>query len=125
MSENIILTTGVYDLIKDQIKRKKFTKEQEEILLEKLKITQQVLRRELPTDVVALERKIHVKDHSTSEEMNFLLVAPKAAKVSKNKFSVLSDVGVATVGYKIGDVIQWPTEKGTKQYEILHVEPNV
>jgi|SRR5690606_18017423 len=125
MSANIILTTGVYDLIKDQIKRKKFTKEQEEILLEKLKITQQVLRRELPTDVVALERKIHVKDHSTSEEMNFLLVGPKAAKVSKNKFSVLSDVGVATVGYKIGDVIQWPTEKGTKQYEILHVEPNV
>ena len=33
MSQNIILTTGTYDLIKDHIRRKKVTPQEEELLL--------------------------------------------------------------------------------------------
>ena len=35
--QEILLTTGVYDLIKDHIRRKKATLEEEEVLLKQLK----------------------------------------------------------------------------------------
>ncbi len=122
MSENVILTTGIYDLIKDHIRRKKVTIEQEEILLAELKKASQVLRKDLPEDIVSVERKIKVKETTSNQEMEFLLVGPKAAKVNKNKYSVLSEVGLATVGYKTGDIVKWPTPNGVKEYEILNVE---
>ena len=51
MSANVILTTGIYDLIKDHVRRKKVTIEQEEILLAELKKASQVLRKDLPEDI--------------------------------------------------------------------------
>ena len=121
MESNIILTTGVYDLIKDHIRRKKVTIEQEEILLNELKKATQVLRRNLPDDIVSVDRKIKFKDNTTEEEIEIMLVGPKAAKVNKNKYSVLSEVGLAIVGYKTGDTIKWPTPNGSKEFKILDV----
>ncbi len=122
MSANIILTTGIYDLIKDHVRRKKVTIEQEEILLAELKKASQVLRKDLPEDIASVDRKIKVKENTLNQEMEFLLVGPKAAKVSKNKYSILSEVGLAIVGYKTGDVVKWPTPNGIKEYEIVSVE---
>lgn len=44
MSEHIIVTTGIYDVIKDQLRRKKVTPEQEIRLANELKTAKQVLR---------------------------------------------------------------------------------
>jgi len=49
-------------------------------------------------------------------------VSPEKAKPKKNRHSILMDEGLATIGYKIGDVIEWPANDGTKKYEILNVE---
>lgn len=122
MSENIILTTGIYDLIKDHLRRRKVTKAQEDILTEELRGAKQVLRKDLPADVVAVNRKVKVVEKTTNEEFEVALVGPKVAKPKKNKYSILSDIGIATVGYKVGDIVKWPTESGEKQYEILEVE---
>ena len=51
---NIILTTGTYDLIKDHLRRKRVSIQEEEILTNELRTAQQVLRRELPADVVCV-----------------------------------------------------------------------
>ena len=45
MTTNIILTTGLYDLIKDHLRRKKVTAEQENILTKELRHAEQILRR--------------------------------------------------------------------------------
>ena len=76
MSENIVLTTGIYDLIKEHLRRRKTKRE-----------------------------------------------ARKAAKqhIKKGKYSILSPIGLAMVGNKIGDVIEWPFEEGAKKLEILSV----
>lgn len=47
MSEHIIVTTGIYDVIKDQLRRKRVTPEQEIRLANELKTAKQVLRRDL------------------------------------------------------------------------------
>lgn len=122
MSQNIILTTGIYDLIKDHLRRKKVTKQEEELLLIELKQASQVLRRDLPKDIVSVNRKVTYKDHKSKEEKTVLFVGPEKSKPSKNKISILSDEGIAMVGYKVGNFIEWPSKKGNLKLEILKVE---
>ncbi|SFI64293.1 regulator of nucleoside diphosphate kinase [Kaistella treverensis] len=122
MSEQIILTTGIYDLIKEHLRRKGTTIEEEEILLNQLRYAKQVRRRELPEDVVTVNRAITVKDIETEEEEKFLFVQTSKEKVKKGKYSILSPIALATVGNKVGDVITWPFKDGDKKIEILNVE---
>lgn len=122
MSENIVLTTGVYDLIKDHLRRKKTTAQEEEILLAQLKSAKQVLRKELPTDVVTINSQVRIKDFANNEERNYQFVQASLEKVKRGKYSILSDIALATVGNKVGDIIDWPFKDGEKKLEILSVE---
>lgn len=122
MSENIILTTGIYDLIKDHIRRKKVTKEEEELLISELKNAKQVLRKDLPADVVTINQRIKLLDHSNKQEVEYHFVAPEKERQKKGKYSILSSTALATVGRKTGDIITWPFNDGEKKIEILTVE---
>ena len=122
MSQNIILTTGVYDLIKDHVRRKKVTLEEEKLLLLELKKASQVLRKDLPEDIVSVNRIVTYKNHSNEEEKTVEFVGPKKSKPAKKKISILSDEGIAMVGYKVGNIIEWPSKKGDLKLEILKVE---
>lgn len=121
MSTHITVTTGIYDAIKDVIRRKKVTKEEESRLIAELKDAQQVLRRDLPADTVTVNRVVKIKDHTENQERVYIFVPSTKAKVKKNKHSILSDMALATVGYKVGDVIEWPFREGNKKIEILDV----
>lgn len=122
MTNNIVLTTGVYDLIKDHLRRKKTTIQEEQILVEQLKSSKQILRRELPSDVVTVNCEVKVRNFSTNEEEKYLFVQTNREKIKKGKYSILSPIGLAIVGNKVGDVITWPFEDGEKKIEILGVE---
>lgn len=122
MSQNIILTTGLYDLIKDHVRRNKVTPKEKELLYFELKKASQVLRRDLPADIVSINRKVTYKDHTSNEEKTVMFVAPNKSKPNKNKVSILSDEGIAMVGYKVGNLIEWPSRKGDLKLEILNVE---
>ncbi len=122
MSQNIILTTGLYDLIKDHVRRKKVTLEEEKLLLVELKKAKQVLRKDLPPDIVSVNRMVTYKDHSNDEHKTVEFVSPDKSKPSKNKISILSDEGIAMVGYKVGNLIAWPSKKRELKLEILNVE---
>ncbi|MFB9055491.1 GreA/GreB family elongation factor [Mariniflexile ostreae] len=122
MSEHVILTTGIYDMIKEHVRRKKVTKQEEELLIAELKSAQQVLRKDLPNDVVTVNRKVTIKDHTANKEEDYFFVSTNKVNNKKRKFSILCDVAVATVGRKVGDVIDWPFKNGEKKIEILNVE---
>lgn len=122
MSQNIILTTGLYDLIKDHVRRKKVTEQEGEILLSQLKDATQVLRRELPEDVVSVNRMVTYKDLVNNTEKTVTFVSPEKSKPSKNKISILSDEGIAMVGVSVGTQVEWPSRKGDLKLEVLKVE---
>lgn len=122
MSEHIIITTGIYDMIKDHVRRKKVTKEEEDRLILELKTAKQVLRRDLPTDIVTVNRRVKIKDHTAQKEQEYLFVSSNRAKIKKGKFSILCDVAVATVGRKVGDIVTWPFKDGERKLKILMVE---
>lgn len=120
--QEILLTTGVYDLIKDHIRRKKTTLEEEEVLLKQLKKAKQVTRKNLPLDVVTVDAKVTIKNTVTNEEEVYTFVGPDRAKRRNNTESILSTMGLALVGCKIGDVINWNFNGEDKQMEIMNVE---
>lgn len=109
-------------MIKDHVRRKKVTPQEEVLLLGELKKASQVLRKDLPQDVVSVNRRVTYMNHSDNEEKTVLFVGPKNSKPSKNKISILSDEGIAMVGYKVGDLVEWPAGKGNLKLEILQVE---
>lgn len=122
MENSIVLTTGIYDLIKDHVRRKKVTVEQESILSNELRNATQLLRKELPSDIVSVDRKVVINDLSLNVKRELFIVGPKKAKIQANRFSVLSDIGLATIGRKKGETVSWPTPTGVKQYEILEID---
>lgn len=122
MSDTIILTTGIYDAIKDHVRRKKVTANEETRLLAELKAAKQVRRRDLPSDIVTVDRKITIKDLNQNREEEYVFVGIAEAKPKKKKYSILSDMALATVGYKVGDIIEWPFKDGERRIEILKVE---
>lgn len=123
MSDKIILTTGIYDAIKEHLRRKKVSINEEIRLTAELRNAKQVRRRALPEDVVTVNRKVTIKDLSQNKEEEYIFVGTDEAKPKKNKHSILSDMALATVGYKVGDVIEWPFRDGERRIEILKVEP--
>lgn len=122
MTQDILLTTGVYDLIKDHIRRKKATLKEEEILLLQLKRAKQVTRKNLPLDVVTVDAKVTIKNLQTDQEEIYTFVAPDKAKRRNNTESILSTIGLALVGCKVGDEVSWNFEEGEKKMQILNVE---
>ncbi|ASE62710.1 GreA/GreB family elongation factor [Chryseobacterium indologenes] len=122
MSEQIIVTTGIYDAIKDTLRRKKVSIPEEKRLAEELRKAKQVLRRDLPKDVVTVERKVTLKDHTLDVEHEYIFVPSTREKLKKNKHSILSEIALAVVGYKVGDIIDWPFKDGNRTIEIMKVE---
>lgn len=122
MNQDIILTTGIYDLIKDLLRRKKVTPFVEDQLVLQLKRAKQIRRRELPDNVVTIDCRVTIKDILTNELQDFTFVAPSKAKRRNNTESIVGDVGLALVGNKTGDQIKWDFGSGEKNFEIIKVE---
>lgn len=83
MTKNIIVTTGIYDVIKDHIRRKKVTQAEEDRLAEELKNAVQVRRKELPEETVTVNRKVTILDHSTNQEKEYIFVPTTRVKLKK------------------------------------------
>jgi regulator of nucleoside diphosphate kinase len=66
----------------------------------------------LPDNVVAMNSTVTFSDLDSAEEKTIQLVFPQDADVSQLKISVLSPVGSALIGLKIGGTIEWPIPLG-------------
>lgn len=122
MLDNIIVTTGIYDLVKDQVRRKKVTQSEEDLLNNELKFAQQVLRKDLPEDRVTVNRKVTIKDHTLNSEDIYFFVDSNKEKRKKSKYSITSNIALAVIGRKTGDSFLWPFKEGERKLEILNVE---
>jgi regulator of nucleoside diphosphate kinase len=122
MSQEIILTTGIYDLIKDLVRRKKVSAAAETLVLAKLKRAKQFTRKNLPQEVISIDTRVTIKNHTSQEEEVHSFVAPDKAKQKNKTQSILTDIGLAVVGNKEGDVIEWPFQDSILKLEIIKVE---
>lgn len=117
----IILSTGIFDLLKDHIRRRKLSKFNEEKLKLELRYAKQVLKKELPEDVVTVNTCVRVRELESGTEFSYTLVAPAKARDKHNTLSILSPIGVAMLGYAKGAKLQWEMADGIKVYQIEEV----
>lgn len=121
MSTSIVLSTGIFDLLKDHIRRRKLSPYNQEKLERELRNARQVLRKDLPADVVTVNTKVRVKELETGEEFTHTIVPPAKARNKHKNISILSPIGVAMVGYSQGAELKWEMPDGLKAYRIEEV----
>jgi len=61
--------------------------------------------REVPSDLVTMNSKVRLKDLDTGQMSIRLLVFPKDAELREENVSILSPLGTALLGYRLGDTV--------------------
>lgn len=117
----IILTTGLYDLLKDHLRTHKLSKYNEEKLTLELRAAQQVLMRDLPSNVVTVNKKVRIKLLRTGEEQVYNFVGTTNAKRKNNTTSILTPIGIATIGHSEGAELDWEMPDGITTIRIEEV----
>lgn len=72
--------------------------------------------RQIPKDIVTMNSRalLYIDD----EEMEISLVFPEEADWRNNKLSVLSPIGTAILGYRVGDTVKWQVPYGVTHIRI-------
>lgn len=120
-TNSIILTTGLYDLLKDYLRTHKLSKYNEEKLSQELRAAQQVLKRQLPPNVVTVNKKVRVKLLNTGDVLEFKFVGTANAKQKHNTTSIMSPIGIATIGHPEGALLNWELPEGVTPMRIEEV----
>ena len=76
---------------------------------------------EIPPDVVTMGSTVRLRDLETGEDETYTLVYPDNADIEEDKLSVLAPVGTALLGYRAGDVVEWPVPAGVSRFRIEEV----
>jgi regulator of nucleoside diphosphate kinase len=77
-----------------------------------------VAPQDIPPYVVTMNTCVHLIDTNTGEEFQYTLVFPSDANSKKGKLSILSDLGVAIIGFSVGDTIEWEFPEGTRNIRV-------
>lgn len=94
-------------------------------LEEELGRSSEVASTEVPNDVVTMNSKLTLKDLTSGKAITCTLVFPQDADASRQQVSVLAPLGMAVLGYRVGDKISWHMPHGEHQLEIetIHYQP--
>ncbi len=74
--------------------------------------------KKVPANVVTMNSKVVLHDLDTSEDETYDLVFPHEADASAGAISVLAPIGTAILGYREGDVVEWPVPSGLRRIRI-------
>ena len=120
----IKLSKGVYHLIKNHLKSdQKLSDFNKNKLVTELKSAQVLPAKSIPKHIVSIDTRVQIRDIDTEEEFTFMVVAPEGAKIKNNRLSVLSPIGLAVIGYPVGEEVHWEMFGGLKRYLIEQVSP--
>lgn len=61
----------------------------------------------IPDDVVTMNSILKVTNLTHSKPMTFQLVYPEEADARNGKVSIFAPMGMALLGYRVGDVVEW------------------
>jgi regulator of nucleoside diphosphate kinase len=78
--------------------------------------------RKVPPDVVTMNSVVRLRDLDSDETGEYELVYPADADVARHRISVLAPIGTAILGYRLGDVIEWPVPAGLRRLRVEGVQ---
>ena len=106
------------DLIEGVRSSPKFNKVNIDLLEKELYRGVLVDPQNIPHDVITMNSKVGITDTESGEKMSYTLVFPSAANISENKLSILAPLGMALIGYRKGDIIEWPVPSGIRKLKV-------
>lgn len=104
--------------------RDAFTKEQRKnavTLRQLLHRAHKVSSLEIPSDYVTMNSIFVIKDNEEMESRILNLVFPEEANSEQDLISILSPIGTAVIGCRVGNVINWTAPGGSKKYVIINM----
>jgi regulator of nucleoside diphosphate kinase len=107
--------SGLIDGVRAAGPQKKAYLAQLEKELERARV---VAPRDIPGDVITMNSTARIRDLESGAETSYTLVFPADARIEENRISVLSAIGTALIGYRVGDVIEWQVPSGKKRLKV-------
>jgi regulator of nucleoside diphosphate kinase len=119
-----ILSEKDFQIIHDLIKNQSAVQQTKEIryLAEELKKAKVVKDKKIAADIVQLNSTVQVEDQSTNKTMDFQIVLPSQANLKENKISILAPIGIALIGFKKDQLVEWQMPAGKRTLKIVKVE---
>jgi regulator of nucleoside diphosphate kinase len=76
---------------------------------------------EVPSDVITLNSRVQLLELDTGETFTCTLVMPGEADIGQFKVSILSPVGLAALGHRVGDSFDGPTPGGLQRLKVTAI----
>lgn len=116
-AENLILSDKDYARLSSLI--------HDELLRDELDRAIVVSADKVPNDVVRMHSRVIYLDKSSGLQREIELCFPEEADLKSGKISVISPVGSALIGLKVGQEIDWPFPNGeSRQLQVVDVINN-
>lgn len=77
---------------------------------------------QIPPYVVTMNTCVHLTDLATGEDSKVVLVYPSDANRAKENLSILSELGVAIIGFSVGDTIPWKSPDGLRRLRVNSID---
>ncbi|MDY0384416.1 MAG: nucleoside diphosphate kinase regulator [Geobacter sp.] len=90
-------------------------------LSEELLRAEVVAPEEIPPQVITMNSRVRLQDLDSKAELEYTLVFPPEANLDQGKISVLAPVGMAMIGYRVGDTISWKVPAGLKRLKVKKI----
>jgi regulator of nucleoside diphosphate kinase len=114
-----------YDLQRLQTLLGKMANVEGEEYLQKLQVelarAQVVQPKDIPPDVITMNRQVRLVDMDNGDEMIYTLVFPGDADVAQGRISILAPIGTAMIGYRVGDVFEWQIPDGVIRLKVKEI----
>lgn len=105
-------------LLDDERRGKPRTPDHLKDLAREVERSQVIAAKAVPADVITMNSRVRLVDLDTGEEMDYTLVFPEDADVAEGRISVLAPIGTGMLGYRVGDVFEWPVPGGLRRLRV-------
>ena len=82
---------------------------------------QAVAPTEVPDDVITMNSRFAVMNLRSGETISYTLVYPEEESLERGKLCVLSPMGMALLGARVGDIVHWNGATGPGSAEVLRL----
>jgi regulator of nucleoside diphosphate kinase len=91
-------------------------------LADELESAEVVEPERVPEDVVTMRSRVRVLDMVSGQATTYTLCYPSEANLETGRLSVLAPIGTALLGYREGDVVEWPVPGGVRVLKVDKLE---
>ena len=103
-------------LLSNQEDKKYLQKLKEELARAKV-----VDSKDIPEDTVTMNSVVSIKDMDTGEEEIYELGYSGHTGDKKNRISIFAPIGMALLGYRAGDQIEWEVPGGVRRIKVVKI----